>query len=339
MKEILFLGSYLSKNRGTKGPGEFVAEKLNEEGFECRNISRKNSPIFRAVESILSILFRHYDVAIVEVYSSRVIYLTWLLSFLIWLRRRRYIAILHGGAIPEKYPSIKRFLDPILQRSARVVTPSKFIRQFFAVANKDIHYLPNPFPIENFPYEKPALMPPRLLWVRAFSPIYQPDLAVRILYELRKIYPDVTLTMVGPDKGVLAAVRKLISKWGLQEAVSIVGPVPNEKLFRYFHSHSVFLNTTAYESFGVAVMEAAACGIPVVSTPAGEIPLLWENGKELLITDNWDANEMADAIKSLLQDSEKAESLRQQARKKAEEFDWEIIKGMWIKLLKSDVVS
>lgn len=333
MKRIVFLGAYLSKTRGTKGPGEFVAEKLNEENFECHTISRRSNPLYRAIESISTVLFSQYDLAILEVYSSRVIYLSRLLSFLIRFRRKPYIAILHGGGIPAQYPVIRNLLDPILRNARRVVTPSNFIRQFFLPLGNPIQYLPNPFPIENFPYKAPDMDSVHLLWVRAFSSIYNPDLAVRILHEVRKTYPDATLTMVGPDKGELQPVQALINRLGLQKAVSITGPVPNEQLYQYFHSHSVYLNTTSYESFGVAVMEAAACGIPVVSTSVGEIPLLWQHGENILIADSIEPNQMAALVIRLIQEPELRRRLSEKARKKAEDFSWERIKPLWIKML------
>lgn len=335
MKRVLFLGTYLSKTRGTKGPGEFVAEKLNDETFECRTISRKSNPLYRAVESIYTVLFSQYDLAILEVYSSRVIYLTRLLSLLIQFRRKPYIAILHGGAIPEQYPVIRHLLEPILRNAGKVVTPSNFIRQFFLSLDTNIQYLPNPFPIENFPYREPNIDSVRLLWVRAFSSIYNPDLAVRILHEVRKTHPDATLTMVGPDKGELKSVKELIHELGLQEAVSITGPVPNDQLFRYFHSHSVYLNTTSYESFGVAVMEAAACGTPIVSTTVGEIPLLWEYEKNILMIKAFTPEQFAEQINRIFSEPGLAQRLSSNARSKAEQFDWEHIKPQWIELLRS----
>lgn len=331
--KILFLGTYLSKTTGTKGPGEFVASKLNEEGHQCLNISSRNNPLFRAVESIWYVLSGVHDVVVLEVYSSRIIYLTYLLSRLIRFRQTHYIAILHGGAIPERYDRIKPFLEPILKHASKCATPSNFIRQFFEARDRQLIYLPNPFPTENFPFSKTHSFPTRLLWIRAFSTIYNPTLAVYVLNEVRKHYPDVTLTMVGPDKGLRRETQDLMDSLDLKHAVEIVGPVPNEQLSGYFQSHSVYLNTTSYESFGLAVLEAAASGIPVVSTPAGEIPLLWQHEKDMLIGENWEPKALAAQVIRLIDDSALAEQLSINARKKAESFSWELIKEKWIKLL------
>lgn len=333
MKSILFFGTYLSRHRGTKGPGEYVAKQLEQEGYVCLAVSKGNSPLSRATDSIMAALLGRYDTAVLEIYSSRVIYLSWLLSVLLRMRRKPYISILHGGAIPERYPEIRQLITPILHYSAKVVTPSIFIREYFSKQGREMMYLPNPFPIKNFPFKPLQKSLFKLLWVRAFSPIYNPNLAVLILHEVRKTYPVTTLTMVGPDKGDLAKVNSLIVELGLQEAVSIVGPVANDQLYRYFHAHSVYLNTTSYESFGVAVMEAAACGIPIVSSNVGEIPFLWTHEQDILMADILDATAFADQVSRIFEDKDLAQKLSVNARQKAEQYDWQVILPRWIELL------
>ena len=59
----------------------------------------------------------------------------------------------------------------------------------------------------------------------------------------------------------------------------IVGAVAKSEVPTWLDRGEIFLRSTSFESFGIAVMEAAACGLPVVSTDAGEMPYLWDNGE------------------------------------------------------------
>ena len=145
--------------------------------------------------------------------------------------------------------------------------------------------MPNSIDLEKFPFKRDTVKKHSLLWVRAFTNIYNPEIPVRILHELRKLFPDVYLTMVGPDKGTLREVEALINRLDLEDHINITGPIPNEELRKYYQSHSVYLNTTSFESFGVAVLEAASCGMPIVSNSVGEIPLIWEDGKNILLVE------------------------------------------------------
>lgn len=236
--------------------------------------------------------------------------------------------------MPEFYKRNPKKITELFKKADYILTPSFYLKYFFENIEHRIIYLPNSIDLSKFPYVPELCKAPKLLWVRAFSSIYRPELALKALLEVRQYCPEAAITMVGPDNGELSRILLLLKELDLENSVFITGPVSNEVLFNYYHNHRVLLNTTSYESFGVAVMEAAACGIPVVSTPAGEIPLLWENGKDMLISNNSEPVNLAKLILEILNNPDKAESLRQQARQKAEKFDWEIIKQKWLKFLK-----
>ena len=78
----------------------------------------------------------------------------------------------------------------------------------------------------------------------------------------------------------------------LSNNIKILGPISNKKLSYYYQRHNVFINTTSYESFGTALIEAASCGIPIVSTNVGEIPLNWTNEKDILLVENFSEIEL-----------------------------------------------
>ena len=139
--------------------------------------------------------------------------------------------------------------------------------------------------------------------------------------------------MIGPDKGLQSEIETLIKEENLEDNIDIIGPVPNDKLPHYYHSHTVFLNTTSYESFGTAVMEAAACGIPIVSTSVGEIPYLWSANKNILLTESITADAFVAPVTQLLKSTALSKKISENARKIATTFDWHKILKQWDKLL------
>ena len=76
-------------------------------------------------------------------------------------------------------------------------------------------------------------------------------------------------------------------------------------------------------------MEAAACGLCIVTTNAGELPLLWENGVDAIIVPMNDSKAMADAVIRILTEPGLAQKLSTNARKKAENYDWSVILPQW----------
>lgn len=245
------------------------------------------------------------------------------------------ILTLHGGALHEFYTGRELAFKNLFRRANTITSPSLFLQKFFASKGYEIKYLPNAINLEKFPFSRIKYKKYSLLWVRAFTDIYNPKLAVLTLKELLKEFPDVTLAMIGPDKGLLGDIKDLIHELGVADHVQIVGPVPNHMLSAYYQTHHVYLNTTNYESFGVAVLEAASCGIPVVSTRVGEIPYIWEHERDILLINDASPVEMALQVKRIFQDDHLGQSLSDNARIKSSKFNWNDIKFKWINLLRT----
>lgn len=330
-KKIVFVGSHLSAYRGTKGISEKISSLLEKE-YDIFLVSRYENKVLRLVDILWSLLKEKFDIVHIDVFSNKGFIYANLASKIARLKKTPIVMTLHGGMLAEKYEKEPEYVRSVLARADVLQSPSQFLKEFFGQHGFNVQYMPNFIDLSHFPYGRNSVSPYSLLWVRAFSPEYRPELAVKVLYELLKKYPDVTLTMIGPDKGSKDDVKHMVGELGLEKKIMLVGRVPNEELYHYYQSHAVYLNTTLYESFGVAVMEAAACGIPVVSTKVGEIPYLWEDSREILMSDA-NVEELAQKITLIFNSETYANQLSINARKKAELFDWEnSIKKKWINL-------
>ena len=120
---------------------------------------------------------------------------------------------------------------------------------------------------------------------------------------------------------------------GVINKIHFPGAVPKVEVPQELQKYDIFINTTRYESFGVAVMEAAALGLPIVTTNVGELPYLWTDGEDALLVPSEDAGAMAGAIKRVLSEPGLAERLSRNARAKAEGYDWSSILPQWENLI------
>lgn len=89
----------------------------------------------------------------------------------------------------------------------------------------------------------------------------------------RTEFRDIRLTIAGTLGGGFEEMRETAGKLGILEAVRFTGRLSNPEMARLFQASSVFLTATGYETFGVAVAEAMACGLAVV---APDLPALRE---------------------------------------------------------------
>ncbi len=332
---VLFIGNFLSRQRGTIGPMEGVMHRMKNDIIISR-ASVYDHKVLKLADMFVKSLFVNYDIIHIDTYSSSALSFAFLCAAIGKFRNKKVILNLRGGGLHRLYQNSKRkgnLIEKLFLKANKIVTPSLYLKENFEKQGFNIGYLPNTVDMQKFPFSDTVMDNHKLLWVRAFNATYQPLLAVKTLYEVRKKYPDTTLTMIGPDKGLLVQTQQLISELGLTDCVHITGKVPNNQLAEYYHTHQVFLNTTDTESFGVAVMEAASCGIPVVTTSVGELPYLWRSEENAMLVKSFDEKEFAENVISLFENTILVKKIKTNARTKAESFVWKNLSDRWFDLL------
>ena len=157
-------------------------------------------------------------------------------------------------------------------------------------------------------------------------------MALRVLEELQKSFPQATLTMVGPEKdGSLASCKKYAVKNNL--SVQFTGMLTKAEWLQESKSHDLFINTSRADNLPVSLIEAMALGLPVISTNVGGIPSLIDNHKNGILVGDGQVDEMNTAIIDLINHSSKSEQISINARQTAEKFDWDHIKTLWDNVL------
>lgn len=336
-KRVLVTGPIFDTPSGPSGQGGKLYTALKNEGYTVYKRSNKRNRILRLIDTLGFILlnFWRYDVAIVQVFSYKAFVLESMVILLNKLLGKKVIAVIRGGAFPEFTNKYSMYVKFVLRNCNAVETPSKFIIEELKKHKLKIGYTSNFIDPTHFPYLWMNPNRPKLLWVRAFHKIYNPEIAVRCVAYLKDIFPNIKLTMVGPDQGELHNMQKLIKELSLESNIDIIGPIPNHELHKYYQSHAVFLTTTSYESFGVAMVEAANCGIPMVATNVGEIPYMWERGMDILLADVQEQTAFNKEVERILKDKNLAMHLSQNAYNKAKQFTWPYVKDKWEQMIHS----
>ena len=140
---------------------------------------------------------------------------------------------------------------------------------------------------------------------------------VKIFYEIQKEVPS-KLMMVGegPEK---ENAEYLCNKLGIQNKVIFFGN--SNEIDKILSYSDLFLLPSETESFGLAALEAMACGVPVISSNSGGLPEVNKDGFSGYLSDVGDVTKMSqDAIK-LLQDKEKLQQFKINALETAKLFD------------------
>lgn len=334
-KTILYIGNKLSTSKSNPTTHASLEEGLKGEGHTLISASALKNKFLR-LSHMLQVFFANYRKAhyiLIDVYSTQNFWYAVLLGNLSHHFSKKYIPILHGGDLKNRFRQSPKATAKLLGNAHRIISPSVYLKtEVENLGFSHVQYIPNPLRLNKYSFKKREIFGPRLLWVRAFDEIYNPLLALKTLKELTKIYPEAELCMVGPDKdGSLSACRKYAEKHKLK--VRFTGKLKKKVWIRLSEAYDIFINTSAIDNTPVSVIEAMALGLPVISTNVGGIPYLIDDNLNGLLVPPNNPEAMKEKIQFLIENPELAKSLAFNGRAKTAEFDWDIIKIEWSKVL------
>jgi len=333
---ILFLGPITYNPDGTPRDqmGKLVKGFAEKDYTVFSRSQIKSKPL-----RLLSMLFfmlkvNTYDAVYIQSFGFLSFIFEDIVSRMAKIFRKKIVFTIRGGAFMEFAERKSEWVKRVFSRADIITTPSVFLKKELENMNFEVHYVPNFTDLSNFQYDRSNVKPHSILWVRSFEPSYHPELAIESFAIIKKSFPEATLTMIGPDKGGLARAKHKMQELNVEKDIRIEGYVPNNKLFKYYQNHQVFFTTTRYESFGVAIFEAASCGTPNISVEVGEIPFIWENRHSILFAKR-NAKECAKKISELFNNPDLEERLSKNAKINAERYSWEKIWPKWQKVTES----
>lgn len=338
MKNVLYIGNNLNNKTSNLSGIQTLGPLLEQEEFVMHYASSKSNKVLRLLDMIWTCLrlANRIDVVLIDTYSTQNFYYAFIISQLCRFLNVDYIPILHGGSLVSRLKSNPKLSRRIFDNAKYNVSPSLFLKEAFHDAGFDkVIHIPNTIKIDNYPFKSRTFQEPKLLWVRSFSKIYNPELAVKLFSKLKAIYPNASLCMVGPDADEsLESVKSLATELNLK--IKFTGKLEKKEWISLSENYNVFINTTNLDNTPLSVIEAMALGLPVVSTNVGGMPYLIEHEIDGLLVQPNHAEDMCSAVISLFNNSEKREQLIENARKKVEKFDWIEIKSLWSKALSSN---
>lgn len=332
MFRLAFVGPMLGSNSGQVSTmGEILANLFSSVGHSVVLTSRRRQRCLRLTD-IARTLFNQrncVDIQVLQVYGG--------LSFIAedmasWIGRKlgqKIIMHIHGGAMPEFMARYPKWSCRVLRRADAIVAPSPFLTRTLEKHGFQARTIPNVIELALYPFRWRKTLNPHLFWMRTFHPIYNPEMAVRVLARVRNILPDASLSIAGQDKGQESVTRRLADELGVRNALRLPGYLNTAAKVAEGCAADIFLNTNHVDNTPVSVLEACAMGLPVVSTKVGGIPdLLTDEETALLVSDD-DDEEMATAVLRLIKEPALAAKLSKNGRQLAENCSWDRVRPQW----------
>lgn len=243
---------------------------------------------------------------------------------------------LPGNSDSEDKHSCK---DEELALANRILVPSQFVRRTLMKAGQ------LKAPITVLPYGAP---PPPAGMVKRTSRgneklkvIFVGSLGQRkgvsyLLQAIKILGSSVELTLIGKRVGECsvmdAACRE--HRW--------ISSLPHDEVLREIQRHDVMVFPSLFEGFGLVLLEAMSCGIPVIATPNGAAPDLLTDGEDGFLVPIRSAEAIAEKLHLLRLDRERLSAMSEAATCKAAHHSWEYYREQLVKAVRqtlSDKIS
>ena len=260
-----------------------------------------------------------------------------------------YIVWSHGNDLsrPQRYPLAKFLLSWVLARAYLVIANSQSTKGALLALGTPydkIRVLNPPINTQRFrPDIDPSAITQKygledkrvILTVARLVRVKGIDTAIKALPKVLEAVPNAVYLVVG-DGPLRAELEQLVETLRVSDHVVFVGAVDHlsNDLPRYYRACDVFVMVSRalprgreMERFGMAYLEAGACGKPVIGGRGGGTSEAVEDGVTGLLVDPLDVDEIADTIVRVLEDEELARRLGKNGRKRAaKQPDWDLLK-------------
>jgi len=224
---------------------------------------------------------------------------------LLWSTPRLYPKADRIVALSKGVAEDIKTLVPDLNDSIEVIYNAGLDSRVFELANE-------PLPSENLPKNSPLIVAcGRLTEQKGFSYLLE------ALVQVRQRIP-VHLWIVGEGK-LRQHLEQQIQRLGLTDCVRLLGFQHNP--YQYMASADIFVLSSLYEGFGNVIVEAMACGAPVVATdcPSGPAEII-ENGLNGILAPPANADALSEGILRVLTDPKLKATLSQKGKERSRDF-------------------
>ena len=254
--------------------------------------------------------------------------------FLSLLTQKPYIAT--EQSIKLRNP-VSKFVSGIVYREASVcIAASKAVEEEFKkIGVKNTRIIPNGVDLEKFfplwgvsrreinvrgstPHISNALI---ILSVGRLEKVKGHRYLIEAFSEIKKEIPEAKLILVG-DGSERGNLEKQADNLGLRGAIEFAGEIPHNELPHWYHKADIFVMPSLSEGFGITVIEAMACGVPVVASGVGGLLDIVEDRVTGFLATPGDPASLKYHILNILREGDVGKNISDNARSRVFKYSW-----------------
>lgn len=243
------------------------------------------------------------------------------------LFRAKVVLHYHSGEVADHLERWGMAVHPWLRLADEIVVCSQFQQAVFERYGHRARVVPNVVALDAFTYRERRPLRPVFICTRNLEAHYGIDVIIEAFAAIRASFPDARLLLAGSGS-CEPALRAQVRRLGIRE-IEFTGLVDPAAMHRLLERADIYLNASRIDNQPVSLIEAAASGLPIVSTRIGGIPEFVHDGYSGLLVDGPHPAAVASAAVALLAQPESARQLAREARSEVERFTWKAVRHAW----------
>jgi len=215
----------------------------------------------------------------------------------------------------------------ILKNASAVIALTEHMKDAMqAIYSRDVIIVPNGINLNEIAEREAEGGNPgkKILFVGRLHPVKGVQYLLGAMSIVHQELPEAKLILVG-DGEEREYLESLTDSLGIRECVEFAGRVPHERVQDYMNLAEVFVLPSLSEGFPVTILEAMACGLPIVATRVGGVPDIIEDGANGYLINTKNPEQIAEALLRVLQDEELQKIMSNNNRKSAEKYRWDTV--------------
>ena len=246
------------------------------------------------------------------------------------LYRKKVLLNYHSGEADDHLTRWPVTAIPIIRLADEIAVPSEYLVQVFAQAWSsgagDLQH----YRQETFRFRERRPLKPVFLSNRNLESHYGVDRVLRAFAIIQQSLPEASLTVAG-DGSQRRALNGLTSDLNLRQ-VEFSGQIDQDKVLAQYDAADIYLNGSEIDNQPLSLLEAFACGLPVVTTNAGGIPDIVTHERTGLMVRCGDYKALAREAIRLLNDVPLADHITTQALAECQKYSWPAVRPQWQEL-------
>lgn len=329
--KVLLISNFQKGIGGIDAQVKLLHAFLNKEKGMIANIfSTKGNPLIRILKLIkLSCIVPRYDVLHIHAcsYWGMLPAVMGVVAGKFW--KKRIVITYHGGEAAVFFAKHTNFVKRWLSRADKVVVLSEFLKDIFNQYDILCEVVPNIVVLQS-QQKRQHTINPKFISIRHLEPLYDIPCVLKAYRQVLKHYPHATLDILGQG-----SMRGQLEQYVIDNhltGVRFLGQVSNMQVYEYLNNADILLSAAKADNMPVSLLEAMNAELLVIASRVGGVPYMIQDGKNGLLFEGTNSQDLADKMLWALAHPEKVEEMRIFAQVNVQKYTWENIKDKILKL-------